>query len=185
MTFGASCICLCSFHLGFLPFPFFHFPPWLYAVSSGPFPEFSEISNLFSMAFPFLGSLAVLPLHPSTLETFKLRSFLWSRSYISSYLSVGNSFTLLFYTFFHLRHFLFFFAFSTTAFQSMSPLWSTFKCHPFRYHTRESLCLTFFIIFVMAEMWVHYLQLSSVIMHLLTWFFDIKRQFFIYCFIEM
>lgn len=100
MTFGASCICLCSFHLGFLPFPFFHFPPWLYAVSSGPFPEFSEISNLFSMAFPFLGFLAVLPPHPSTLVTFKLRSFLWSRSYISSYLSAGNSFTLLFYTFF-------------------------------------------------------------------------------------
>lgn len=86
MTFGASCRCLCSFHLGFLPTPSFRSPPppdsRLFLM--GPFWSLLNIMSLFSMLFPFFGFPAVLLCNPFPLGVFHIQSFLWSRAYSSS-----------------------------------------------------------------------------------------------------
>lgn len=64
----------------------------------GPFWSLLNILSLFSMLFSF-SWFPCCSLYPSFhLGVFQIRSFLWSRSYISPYLSAGDSVSLLFYS---------------------------------------------------------------------------------------
>ena len=104
MTFGASCRCLCSFHLGFVPTPSFRSPPppdsRLFLM--GPFWSLLNIMSLFSMLFPFLVSLlfSFAILSPSVSFTFSHSSEAGPTRVL---LSEGHSFSLLFYASFLLQ----------------------------------------------------------------------------------